>query len=76
MPASDLAATTEAVIDRLARNAPLSLRAIKATLIAGTDDDPAPEAVERMIASARDSQDGREGVSARLERRAPHFSGR
>jgi enoyl-CoA hydratase/carnithine racemase len=76
VPASDLAATTEAMIDRLARNAPLSLRAIKATLIAGDDDDPAPDAVERMIASARDSQDGREGVSARLERRAPHFSGR
>ena len=66
----------ERYIDRLARNAPLSLRAIKATL-AATDYEPIPrDDVVELIHSARDSEDGREGVKARLERRMPVYVGR
>jgi enoyl-CoA hydratase/carnithine racemase len=64
------------VINRLAQNAPLSLRAIKATLSAKPYEEVSHEDVLEMIATARDSQDGREGVQARLERRMPQYAGR
>ena len=76
VPADALDEEAERYIDRLARNAPLSLRAIKATL-AATDYEPIPrDDVVELIHSARDSEDGREGVKARLERRMPVYVGR
>lgn len=72
---SDLDAEVEKVVDRLSKNAPLSLRAIKATLAAeGYVEAPHDQVVE-MIHAARDSEDGREGVKARLERRMPVYAG-
>lgn len=64
------------VVDRLARNAPLSLRAIKATLAAEPYQQLPHDHIEALIHSARDSEDGREGVTARLERRMPQYTGR
>ncbi len=61
---------------RLSRNAPLSLRAIKATL---TEDEfrAAPdEDARRLIASAQASEDAKEGVLARREKRPAAFAGR
>lgn len=72
----DLDAEVEKFVGRLAQNAPLSLRAIKATLSAkGYVEAPNDHVVE-LIHAARDSEDGREGVKARLERRMPQYAGR
>jgi len=76
VPAGDLAAEVDRVVGRLSRNAPLSLRAIKATL---TEDEfrAAPdEAARRLIASAQASEDAKEGVLARREKRPAAFAGR
>ena len=73
---AELDAEVERVVDRLARNAPLSLRAIKATLAATAYAEVDHADVESLIALARDSEDGREGVKARLERRMPVYLGR
>lgn len=71
----DAAAT--AVIDRLAANAPLSLRAMKALLVremAFRDNIPHTD-VDALVDAARTSGDAREGMAARLEKRAANFSG-
>jgi enoyl-CoA hydratase/carnithine racemase len=71
----DAAAT--AVIDRLAANAPLSLRAMKALLVremAFRDSIPHAD-VDTLVDAARTSGDAREGMAARLEKRAANFSG-
>lgn len=75
VPPDSLDAAVDAVVGRLARNAPLSLRAIKATVNArtlyGRDAD-----VDAGIAHAATSADAREGALARRERREPAFTGR
>lgn len=76
VPAEELTDAAEKVIDRLANNAPLSLRAIKATLAARDYEETSHDDVVKMIHAARDSEDGREGVKARLERRMPVYAGR
>ena len=72
----ELDAEVARVVDRLALNAPLSLRAIKATLVAQAFEEVPHDDVLALIATARDSEDGREGVKARLERRMPQYAGR
>ncbi len=64
------------IVSRLAANAPLSLRAVKATLAAKPFQEKPHDDIEAMIVRARDSEDGREGVKARLERRMPQYAGR
>lgn len=66
------------VVTQLAVNAPLSVRAVKSALTSISeagfyDEHPAEEALVRQ---ALDSEDAREGMRARLERRAPEFQGR
>lgn len=73
-----LTEAAEAIIDRLATNAPLSLRAMKALItrqMAFRDGIP-HEDVDRLVAATRGSEDSREGIAARLERRRPEFRGR
>ncbi len=67
-----------AVIERLAANAPLSLRAMKAVLVRemAFRDGIGHADVDRMVVAAQASEDAHEGIAARLEKRAPHFSGR
>jgi enoyl-CoA hydratase/carnithine racemase len=74
----DLEATAQAVIDRLAANAPLSLKAMKAVLVREMTfrDGLRHEDVDRLVGEARTSGDAREGMAARLEKRAPRFEGR
>ncbi len=78
VPAEDLAAAAQRVILRLAANAPLSLRAMKALLVRamGFRDAIAHADVDALVAAASASADAREGIAAMLERRAPKFEGR
>jgi enoyl-CoA hydratase/carnithine racemase len=74
----DLETAAAAVVERLAANAPLSLKAMKAVLLremAFRDGIPHDDA-DRLVAAARTSADAREGMAARLERRVPRFEGR
>jgi enoyl-CoA hydratase/carnithine racemase len=76
VPAGELAAAVDRVVERLALNAPLSLRAIKATLTADAFAEAPHAGVAELIVLAQRSEDAREGVSARRERRPPQFAGR
>lgn len=77
VPDSELEAEATRIIDRLAANAPLSLRAMKGVLTRqmafrdGIDHD----AVDALVEMARLSQDAKEGIAARLERRSAEFKG-
>src|SRR5215213_4884772 len=77
VPPEELESEAAAVIDRLVRNAPLSLRAMKATINrqmayrdgiehADTDD---------LVRTAMRSADAKEGVRARIDRRDADFTG-
>ncbi|MFF3573897.1 enoyl-CoA hydratase/isomerase family protein [Nocardia jiangxiensis] len=75
VPREELAATTLDLADTIARNAPLSLRRMKATMTKGMAL-PLMSAV--TLGAGPDpytSQDRLEGVRAFAERRPPHWSG-
>jgi len=76
-PAAELEGVMRGIVDTLSRNAPLSLRTIKATLVRQMSfrDNIAHEDIDRMIEQVRTSRDLAEGIKARLERRPPRFSG-
>ena len=75
--ADQLEAQTEAIVRRIAGNAPLSLRAMKA-MLAALGSTFQPRDVERFdaerVAISR-SQDMREGLQAFFQRRPPRFTG-
>lgn len=77
VPAGELEAAAAAIIDRLAANAPLSLRAMKALLVREMQfrDGIPHQDVDALIAAARRSDDAREGIAARLEKRPASFRG-
>jgi enoyl-CoA hydratase/carnithine racemase len=72
-----LEAEAALIIDRLAANAPLSLRAMKSLLVRemAFRDGIAHADVDRLVDAARTSSDAREGMAARLEKRQPDFTG-
>jgi enoyl-CoA hydratase/carnithine racemase len=73
----DLEATAAAFVDRLVRNAPLSLKAIKATInreMAFRDTIEHAD-TDALVRAAMKSQDAKEGVRARMERRDATFTG-
>ena len=72
-----LATEAEAMAERIAANAPLSLRAMKASIRRCLSDayNAAHEDLEEMRKAVLDSRDGREGVRAFLEKRKPVWSG-
>jgi enoyl-CoA hydratase/carnithine racemase len=78
VPAEALDAAAEAVISRIAGNAPLSLKAMKALLVRAMSfrDGIAHADVDALVGEAGRSADAREGIAAMLERRAPRFEGR
>lgn len=65
------------IIERLAENAPLSLRAMKALLVREMQfrESIPHDDVDELVDFARASQDAKEGMAARLEKRAPRFTG-
>ncbi len=75
--ADDLEREVESVVVRLIQNAPLSLRAIKATLVRqmAFRELIAHDDIDALLARVHTSQDLREGLRARIERRPPRFSG-
>jgi len=78
VPATDLVAVTQSLAERIAANAPLSVRAAKATvrLIA---DKPLPEAyaeAERIWEPVYLSADAQEGPAAFRDKRKPRWEGR
>ncbi len=76
-PHAELDAAAASLIDRLAANAPLSVRSMKQLLVRQMTfrDGISHEDVDALLAEARASADAREGIRARLERRPPHFEG-
>lgn len=72
-----LEAEAQRLTDRLAANAPLSLRAMKGVLTRqmAFRDGIAHTDVDALVQRARLSQDAKEGITARLERRNPTFRG-
>ncbi|MEP7215319.1 MAG: enoyl-CoA hydratase/isomerase family protein [Anaerolineaceae bacterium] len=77
-PPEELESTAAAIIDRLAANAPLSLKAMKALLVREMKfrDGISHADIDALVDAARTSADAREGIAARLEKRSPAFEGR
>jgi enoyl-CoA hydratase/carnithine racemase len=78
VPPEALEAAAMAVVDRLAANAPLSLKAMKALMVRAMAfrDGIAHDDIDALVAAASASADAREGIAAMLERRTPRFEGR
>lgn len=74
----ELERVAQSVIDRLAANAPLSLKAMKALIVremAFRDQIP-HEDLDRFVVQVNSSADAREGMAARLAKRPARFQGR
>jgi len=80
VPRSELTATTRALAEEIAANAPLALRGIKRILNLVESAAPPSAAARReaaeLFAAALRSDDAREAQRAFLEKRRPHFTGR
>jgi enoyl-CoA hydratase/carnithine racemase len=70
--------TADAIVDRLSRNAPLSLKAIKAVLTRQlTHRDHIEHAdLDKQLGIVRESEDAKEGIKALFEKRRPQFQER
>ncbi len=78
VPPEQLEAAADAIVGRLAANAPLSLRAMKQLLVRemAFRDGIEHGEVDTLVAEVRQSDDAREGIAAWLARREPRFVGR
>jgi enoyl-CoA hydratase/carnithine racemase len=78
VPAGELEAEATKVIDRLAANAPLSLKAMKALTVRQLvfRDAIRHDDVDALVQAAMKSQDAQEGMKARLEKRTAKFQGK
>ncbi len=77
VPPDELEQAAAAIVDRLAQNAPLSLRAIKQVINREMQfrEQIPHEDLDALLREIGRSADAREGISARLERRQPAFRG-
>lgn len=78
VPPGELDSAADAIVQRLAVNAPLSLKAMKALMVRAMTfrDGIAHADIDALVAAASASADAREGIAAMLERRPPRFEGR
>ena len=74
---SEVEAEAKKIVDRLAANAPLSVRLMKRTLLRLMEfRDAVPhDDLDAEVRRVSTSDDAREGIAARLERRPPAFRG-
>ena len=77
VPPNEMEAAVDEIITRLSKNAPLSLRAMKALIIRelAFRDNIEHSDVDGLVVKARSSEDAKEGIRARLEKREPVFNG-
>jgi E-phenylitaconyl-CoA hydratase len=76
VPADELVAAARGLAERIAANAPLSLRAAKVALRAATEPSQENLALERSLwAQLSTTADREEGRAAFRERRPPRFKG-
>jgi enoyl-CoA hydratase/carnithine racemase len=78
VPADQLETEVSKVVDRLAANAPLSLKAMKALTVRQLEfrDGIEHDDVDALVRAAMKSQDAQEGMKARLEKRTARFQGK
>jgi enoyl-CoA hydratase/carnithine racemase len=78
VPHDQLETEASKVIGRLAANAPLSLKAMKALTVRQLEirDHLKHDDVDKLVTAAMQSQDAQEGMKARLEKRTAKFSGK
>ena len=77
LPDDQLEDQAQTLINRLASNAPLSLRAMKAVLTRQMQfrDGIVHNDVDEMVEAARQSQDAKRGIAARLAGGTAEFHG-
>ena len=75
---TELEAKAALIIDRLAANAPLSLRAMKAAMVREMQfrDSIPHDDIDALVMEASASADAKEGMAAKMERRKPNFHGK
>jgi enoyl-CoA hydratase/carnithine racemase len=78
VPADQLEVQATKMVDRLAANAPLSLKAMKAMTVRQLEfrDTIPHDEVDALVRAALSSEDAREGMLARLEKRSARFHGK
>ena len=70
--------TVDGIVDRLSRNAPMSLKAIKAVLTRQLTyrDHIEHDDLDKQLGIVRESEDAKEGIKALFEKRPPQFQER